>query len=167
MGDKAAMKAVFTQNYGAVCAVVNRMLRDKALSEDIAQEVFIKFWNKKNSISIESSIPSYLKKMAINEAISHIRKYKNKTLEQIPEHLEFKDSINLEDDLIGKETKAEVILAIDQLPPKCRLVFQLSRFEELSYREIAEKLDISIKTVENQMSKALKTLRNSLKNHLT
>lgn len=161
------MKALFVNNYGLVCSSINRVVQDKNLSEDIAQEVFIKFWNKSQQLNIETSITSYLRKMAINEAISYLRKKKRRPQEkELPEHFDFQEPQNIVNNLIGKETQIRINEAINQLPPKCRLVFQLSRFEELSYREIAEKLDISIKTVENQMSKALKFLRLVLKNQL-
>lgn len=166
--EKSAMKILFQQNYGLVCGVINRLVRNKATSEDIAQEVFIKFWNKRKEIQITSSLSAYLKRMAVNEAISHFRKIKNiKTTSDEVNDYDLTDQADIELELIGKETKAKITRAIDKLPPQCRLIFRLSRYEELSYKEIAAKLGLSIKTVENQISKALKILRVELKEHLT
>lgn len=135
--------------------------------EDLAQDVFLKLWEKRETILITTSFQAYLHRMAANEAISHLRRSKkwNEQLEidELPplSAAERSDSPSIEHEL-----RAHIRQAIDRLPERCRAVFLLSRYEELSYREIAEKLDISIKTVENQMGKALKIMREQLKEFL-
>ena len=164
--EKSALQELFNQQYMPVCNAIVRLVRDKALAQDLGQEVFIKFWEKRHQLEIKSSLPAYLRRMAINEAISHLRKYqKMRSEEFIPERYNA-TTISSEDVFIGAELKERVKVAIDTLPPRCRLIFQLSRFEELTYKEIAARLDLSVKTIENQMGKALRILRERLQSDL-
>ena len=162
--DQLALKQLFRECYKDVYAAILRLVKDHALSNDLAQNVFIRFWEKRQQLNITSSLSAYLRRMAINEAIAHLRKVKRlEPVEELPEKV---DQHTSEETLIGLELKDHINISIDRLPPKCKLIFKLSRFEELSYREIAEKLDISIKTVENQMGKALRLMREYLKEYL-
>lgn len=169
--DKTALQALFSKHYPQMCRTIYRFVSDKDQAEDLAQEVFIRIWQKREELAINTSFGAYLHKMAINEALSFIRKVKRRqekmdqlTENPIPSAYEASDG---EDLLIHKELKDHVTEAINALPPRCKTIFQLSRFEQLSYREISERLDISIKTVEHQMGKALKLLRVSLRQHLS
>lgn len=164
--DKSVLKAIFQQHYSPVCAAMYRYISDRNLVEDLAQNVFIRLWEKRQTINITSSLGAYLRRMAINEALGHLRKNKNVHLEEITPITPFKETATTEDEYLHKELQTQITEAIDALPPKCRRVFQLSRFEDLTYREIAEKLDISVKTVENQMGKALRVLRERMKRYL-
>ena len=163
--DKAVLRELFELHYNSICAAMFRYIKDRALVEDLAQNVFIRFWEKRQQIEINSSIAAYLRRMAINEALGHIRKQKYFE-EELDPNLNTKLDQSVEEQYLHGELQDNITKAIDSLPPKCRLVFQMSRYEELSYREIAERLEISIKTVENQMSKALKILRAKLKGYL-
>jgi RNA polymerase sigma-70 factor (ECF subfamily) len=103
--------------------------------------------------------------MAINEALGHLRK--NKVyIEELDPQTNKELAPDVEKQLLHSELENEIRAAIDNLPPRCRTVFQLSRFEELTYQEIADKMEISIKTVENQMGKALRVLREQLQQYL-
>lgn len=164
--DKSALKELFQENYTAVCKTIHRFIRDRNLVEDLAQDVFLRFWDKRNQINITSSLNAYLHRMAINEALAYIRRNKKYEQEEMTPNITSGMDDSAEDQYLQGELEANITNAINELPPKCRTVFQLSRFEELTYREIAEKLNISIKTVENQMGKALKILRLKLKNYL-
>ena len=104
--------------------------------------------------------------MAVNEALAYLRSNKRFQQEEFSMDVVTGEDASAEEQYLHSELQERVTAAIDSLPPKCRTIFQLSRFEELTYREIAERLDISVKTVENQMSKALKVLRVKLKNYL-
>jgi RNA polymerase sigma-70 factor (ECF subfamily) len=95
-----------------------------------------------------------------------LRKYKNVHIEEITPITPVKQTENTEEQYLHKELQEQITDAINTLPPKCRRVFQLSRFEDLTYREIATKLDVSVKTVENQMGKALRVLRERMKRYL-
>ncbi|MCB0643473.1 MAG: RNA polymerase sigma-70 factor [Phaeodactylibacter sp.] len=162
--DQTALKQLFRECYRDVYGAILRLVRDTALSNDLAQNVFVRFWEKRQKLEVTSSLSAYLRRMAINEAIAHLRKVKR--LEPVEEVPETGNAHTGEDTLIGMELQDNIHQAIDTLPPKCKLIFKLSRFEELSYREIAEQLELSVKTVENQMGKALRLLREQLKEYL-
>ncbi len=167
-GDQSALKTLFDAYYPTVCNTVFRMLKDRPTSEDVAQDVFIKLWEKREQLNITSSLGAYLRRFAINEAISHMRKHKKHQSESIDASMPvvslYQGAV---EQLYESEMQQKIAGAINELPPRCQVVFKLSRYEELSYKEIASKLDISVKTVENQMGKALKVLRISLKEFLT
>lgn len=159
------MEALFKTYFPLVCKSIYRLIPDMATAEDLAQEVFIKIWNRREQLN-EVYFKAYLHRAAVNMALDHIDKHKRRG----GPHLEIGPT---QEELPGpapvvhlKETKAKIQQAINQLPEKCREVFVLSRYEEMSYKEIAQALQISVKTVENQMITALKKLRVSLKEYL-
>lgn len=164
--DRSALRQMFDDHYEMVCRSIYRFVPDTSTAEDLAQDVFLRFWEKRHSIHISTSLPAYLRRMGINEGLGYIRR--NKRWE--PEAFEpgtvpgLDDSA--EDHYLQTELQENVTAAINGLPPKCRLVFQLSRYEELTYKEIADQLEISVKTVENQMGKALRVLREKLQGYL-
>ncbi|MCH2080891.1 MAG: RNA polymerase sigma-70 factor [Saprospiraceae bacterium] len=164
-GDQA-MKLLFGNYYGFICNVIFKVLPDKVLVEDIAQEVFYEVWRRKDRLKISTTISAYLKRAAINRTLNYIRDQKIKFDEEEKIDLAYSSAPKAQQQVEAKEMEQMINAAIDSLPERCRIVFALSRFEEMSYQEIADKLNISIKTVENQISKALKVLRIKLKNHL-
>ncbi len=165
--DKSALKQLFEEQYIPVCSTINRIIRDRATTEDLAQDLFIRFWNKVETLKIEGEIPPYLRRMAINEALGYLRRTKNKQTEEIqPYHHPSETAPDAESGYLYGELEGQIKMAMESLPPRCRQVFHLSRMEGKSYKEIAETLGISIKTVENQMGKALKILRERLKGYL-
>jgi RNA polymerase sigma-70 factor (ECF subfamily) len=131
------------------------------------QGTFYTLWKKKDSTEITTSIKSYLYTAVRNtclKRISHL-KVRNEYKENII-HLNNKNSNNTMDKIIGKELEEQIKDAIENLPEQCRLIFTLSRQSGFKYAEIAQHLEISPKTVENQMGKALKVLRQKLKSYL-
>ena len=164
--DRSALQLLFQQQYAMVCTVIRRYVVDPGLMEDLAQEVFVRFWEKRHQINVDSNLPAYLRRMAVNEALAHLRKKTRFAPDELPTHLPGHLSAPADEALLADDLKSAVRVAIDKLPPRCRAVFQLSRFEELTYAEIAERLDISVKTVENQMGKALRVLREELSSFL-
>lgn len=164
-GDKSALKALFELHYPGICQTIHRYVADRALVEDLAQEVFVRFWEKRQQITITVSVQAYLRRMAVNEALAWLRRHKHWEEELTPDMSAGLDH-SAEDQFMHGEMQRSIAEAIDTLPPKCRTVFQLSRFEELTYQEIADQMGISIKTVENQMGKALRLLRERLKAYL-
>ncbi|MCP3928324.1 MAG: RNA polymerase sigma-70 factor [Bacteroidetes bacterium] len=164
--NRDALKEIFEMYYSDLCQTTYRFIRDRNTVEDLTQEVFIRFWEKRHKLVINSSLKAYLHRMAINEALGYLRKNKRFTEEALSPQLSTETSASGEDQYLHNELRDNVAQAIDTLPPKCRTIFQLSRYEELTYREIAKKLDISVKTVENQMGKALKILRKKLRSYI-
>ena len=164
--DQSVLKSLFQEHYKSVCRSIYRLVKDKAAVEDIAQDVFIKFWEKRHKLNITSSVAAYLHRMGTNEAISYLRRKKHFESEDVIEYSVPNQLYTAEDEMLQSELQQNITTAINSLPPKCRAIFQLSRFEELSNKEIAAKLDISVKTVENQMGKALRVLRGKLRGYL-
>lgn len=152
----------FHKYYEPLCLHGLRYLRDRHQVEDLVQDLFHDLWKKRESLNIKSSLVGYLKTSVRNRIINHV---KSKRV-SFGEEDEMKDlSLNeasSQENLENVELEQYMHQAIESLPEKCRMIFAMSRFEELSYREIAEKLEISPKTVENQISKALKVLREHL-----
>jgi RNA polymerase sigma-70 factor (ECF subfamily) len=161
-GDHDALKILYEKEYVKVTHTIFRLANDLPLAQDLAQDVFIQFWNKKVNLKIKTTLSGYLHQMAINLALEHFRKEKrrrNLLVENfVPDH---QDQTS-DDPYSGKEMHEIIIAEIQKLPSKSGEVFMLSRFEGMTYQEIANSLGISIKTVENQMGKALKVLRKSL-----
>ncbi len=159
-GDEDAFEVIFKKYYGKLCAYANRFLFSKEDSEEVVQEVFVKFWERSESLNPSSSLAAYLYRSVYNTSLNQIKHekvkdaYKTYVLSIMSE-----SSNSLYDDEEQQERLELVLKAIDELPPRCSQIFKLSRFEGLKYQEIADHLGISLKTVEVQMGKALKTLR--------
>jgi RNA polymerase sigma-70 factor (ECF subfamily) len=143
--------------------VVYRVINDADYAEDIVQEIFTDIWRKRESINVQSSLRAYLRRASVNRSLNHIRKQRMKFDENEEAIIDIEsNTINGQQGMERDELEQRIHDCIDALPPKCKLVFSLSRFENMSYQEIADHLEISIKTVENQISKALRILRNSI-----
>ena len=159
---ETAIELIFRQHYRFLCKRIHRVIPDAQIAEDLAQEVFYELWKKRGAIKIKTSLKAYLLRAARNKALNYIRDQKIDFRNAPPkEHLASHNHSAIQQ-LAATELQSEIDRAIDSLPERCRLVFVLSRFEEMSYQQIADQLEISIKTVENQISKALKTLRAAL-----
>ncbi len=161
-----AIEVLFRNYYKYVCNVLYPVLKDKPVIEDIAQDVFYDLWRKKEKLEINTSLSAYLKRAAINKALNHIRDQRMKFDDYADVPLIKSPELNSQRKIEVQEMEMLVQNTINQLPERCRIIFSLSRYEQMSYREIAKQLDISVKTVENQISKALKELRIHLKPYL-
>ena len=156
------MEELFRRYYRYVAKSVYRIIPDATTAEDVTQEVFYELWRKRDRINITTSVSAYLRRSAVNRALNHLRKRKM-LQDDIEHHHHLKtDDLSAQRTLEYEEVEKQIQDAIDRLPNRCRLVFTLSRYEEKSYKEIAADLDISVKTVENQISKALRILRAEL-----
>ncbi len=165
-GDRPALRHIFDAHYEMVCQAIMRLVQDRSTSEDLAQEVFIRFWEKRAQIQIKTSLSAYLRRMAINEGLMYLRRQKRWETDELEAGREAGAEVSGEDVLLQDELGQRIRQAIQQLPPRCRAVFQLSRYEELTYKEIADQLGISVKTVEHQMGKALRVLKERLRAYL-
>ncbi len=162
-GEQATVKQVFYDYYPLLCQTIFRIIQDKDTSEDLAQNVFIRAWRKREQLVITTSLPGYLRKMAINEALYYLRRQSERMsiLNRHQPKVSAAPTTPLEE-MLRSETASQIVNTIQQVPPRCQAIFKLNREEGLSYREIAERLDIRPKTVENQIAKALRILRHSL-----
>jgi len=163
-GDEDAFKYFFDTYYDDLCNFVNGYLRDEKLSEDIVQDIFIYLWEKKDSLSSDCSIKSYLYSASKNKSLNYLRNAKNKN--RIAENFILQsDSVSNESAdqfLEFEELKKILCNAVEKLPPQCKTVYRLSRDGGLTYKEISEKMGIAVKTVENQMSIAIKKIKDIL-----
>ncbi len=155
---KEGLGALFDKYYDYLSGQVYYILKDVDESEDVIQELFMELWKKHEHLnSINSSLKSYLKRAAINRALNKIKKRKD--FFDYDAELELGKSIMQPNLTEISELEERIADGIAELPPRCKEVFVLSREHEKSYKEISIELNISIKTVENQISKALKILR--------
>lgn len=153
-----AFKSHFKSLHAYACSI----LREESAAEEIVQHVFYKLWEKRDKINITQSLTAYLYRAVYNESMNLIKH--NKVKDTYAGYVKYSNSKgeNVSEKIIADELETRIIEAVNSLPSKCRAIFQLSRFEELKYREIADKMQLSVKTVENQMGKALKILREKL-----
>lgn len=166
-GSQAAFEMLFKTYYRPLCAYAFSFLQDKDEAEEIVQSTFITFWDRRHSIEIESSLKAYLYRMVRNGCLNALRHTKVKQLhatEQIHSAEVSYESVS--QSVVAGELDERIQAALQALPEQCRLVFQLSRFEDLKYQEIASQLNISVKTVENHMGKALRIMRTQLREYL-
>ncbi|MBL4656724.1 MAG: RNA polymerase sigma-70 factor [Flavobacteriales bacterium] len=163
----AHLEKFFKQHYKALCFAANNILSDYAAAEDVVQDVFVNLLNKEDEIEINSSLKGYIFRSTINASLNYVKKNKN-TVPMETEILEVHHYSGdfSEDSLEQLELEESINQAINLLPPKCKAVFLLNRYEDMKYREVAEHLGVSVKTVENQMGKALRRLRNHLKPYI-
>ena len=166
-GDKNAFETIFKTYYSHLCAYANKFVADIDDSEEIVQEIFFQLWQKRDEINILTSFKSYLFRSVHNSCLNYI-KHKNIQQKHIEHTLyEQKDnSIEFTDSIETSELQNKIRMTIDKLPTERKKIFLMIRFDNLKYAEVAEKLNISIKTVENQMGSALKFMRNELKEYL-
>lgn len=159
-----AIEIIFKTYFTEMTRSANRMLQDENMAKDIVQEVFYKFWVNRDRLNIQSSLRGYLKRSSVNAALDYLRKKQNFKIVETEDILiqQAAKSESAIQTLEGDELQLKVNKSIQSLHPRCRTVFLLSRQEQLTYRQISEKLDISIKTVESHMSTALKQMRKML-----
>jgi len=166
-GNLTAFEMVFKTFYQPLCRYAYSFLNNKDEAEEVVQSTFIQVWEKRSSIEIQTSFKSYLYRMVRNACLNVIKHEKVKQM-----HVNYEMAYgevmreSVHETVTSNELETKISEAMLKLPEQCRIVFQLSRFEDLKYAEIAEQLQISVKTVENQMGKALKIMRENLKEYL-
>ncbi len=167
-GDTRALRRLFDRYYPGLVSVVYTYVNDEDTSKDIAQEVFVDLWSRRHTLHIEQSLGAYLHRAAINRALNHLKAQQRYQIYDDGTPWNYLPDTT-EQDLQWKarqdELEERLREAIEQLPEKCRVVFLLSRFERMTHRQIAEHLGISVKTIENQLLRAMRLLRQALEKH--
>jgi len=160
-GDRQAFEVLFRAHYRALCAFAVGYLKDTDKAEDQVQDLFFRLWLDRAKVNVTTSVKAYLYASVRNRCLNAVKSgAKVRALnEEVDDRLEVDE--RTEDE--HTERIARVQAAVESLPEERRKVFKLSRYEGLKYHEIAARLGISVKTVENQMGSALKTLRTELK----
>lgn len=164
--DLQAIEHLYNVDYKSLCNTANRIVNDWDTAQDVVQEVFIKLWKKRKELKIESTLRGYVFKAVINASLNYLENNKRILLfrEDITEeNISRLNAAAPSEQMEENELKARIEQALDRLPPRCKTIFILSKFEGMKYRQIAEHLNLSIKTVENQMGIALQKLREDLK----
>ncbi len=161
--DFKAYERLFRSYYQGLYGFAYTYLRDQVPAEEMAQEVLLYLWEKRLDISIKTTLKTYLYSAIKNKCLNYI-KYELPRNQQLEEsHLAFMTTNPEEDHEPDTRIKTYIQQAISQLPKKCQQIFVLSRYGGLTYEEIADEMEISVKTVENQMTIALRKLRESLR----
>ena len=164
-GDIEAFEQLFNDYCGQLCAHAYTLLHDADDAEEMVQNVFVNFWNKRATLTISGSPKSYLYKAVKNESLNFIKHKKVVDLHATgSQHITLAQA---QDPLVLTELQEKIDQVLAALPPERKKIFLMNRNEGLKYREIAVKLNISIKTVENQMGSALKFLRNQLVDYIS
>jgi len=155
---KEALGVLFDKYYDYLSGQLYYILKDVDETEDVIQELFMELWQKHEHLSnINSSLKNYLKRAAYNRALNKIKKRDN--FYDYDADLEMERSVGQPNLVEISELQNIISKSIEDLPPRCKEIFVLSRDADKTYREISEELEISVKTVENQIGKALKILR--------
>lgn len=168
--DEQAFELLFRRYYVRLCGFANKFIANTAESEEIVQEVFLNIWKKRDQLRLNSEIKPYLFKSVQNLCFNFIEHQKvidnyYAVIEEVYKNQA--EDFDTYETVLYNEFRNKAELAIESLPEQCRRIFRMSRQEGLKYTEIALKLEISVKTVETQMSRALSKLKTELKDYLT
>ncbi len=167
--DELAFELLFRRYYVRLCGFANKFIANTAESEEIVQEVFLNIWKKRDQLRLDNEIKPYLFKSVQNlcyNFIGHKKVVDNyySVIEVV--YKNHPEDFSTYESVLYNEFQSKAESAIQSLPNQCRVIFELSRDEGLKYAEIAEKLGISVKTVETQMSRALSKLKTELRDYL-
>jgi RNA polymerase sigma-70 factor, ECF subfamily len=162
-GDVGQFESLFRSSYVALVRYAKTMIKDHDTSEEIVQDLFFRLWKDREILKIESSLNGYLFRSVHNSCLHYIEH--EMVIKRYAEEIsyyqsEFQESPS--DILHYKELQSIVARILERLPERCGRIFYMSRFEGLKYNEIAEKLSVSVKTVESNMGRALKEFRKEL-----
>lgn len=160
------IEQAFRTHYQALYRYAFTMLKDEHGADEAVQNVFYKLWKNRDKLSVNQSVVSYLYRSVYNECLNTLKHEKVKQAYQAHAARTMEQIQSASEKLKLAELEKKLDEALRDLPEQCRTIFQMSRFEELKYLEIADRLGISVKTVENQMGKALRILRSKLSEFL-
>ncbi len=166
--DAVSFEKLFRSHFSGLCFFAQKYVKDSVTAKEIVQDAFINLWEKRETIDMDRPVKSYLTMIIHNKCSNHLRDNRKfdsfilnlENLIDVPEN-------DGTDSMVADELKTKIDAAIDELPEKCREIFMLNRYENQKYQEIATKLQISVKTVETQMSKALQHMRIRLADYIT
>ncbi|RKD85133.1 RNA polymerase sigma factor [Mangrovibacterium diazotrophicum] len=164
-GQEKAFDYIFRKYFKGLCAQANLYVHDLDHAQNIVQECFVKMWENRKDATKIANLSGYLSFMVRNRSIDHVRKFKRElVVESVGEDVGMTDSSDAV--LLSHEFEEKLVEALSMLPERCRVAFEYSRFEGLTYGEISQKMGISVKGVEALMSRSLKILRGELKDYL-
>jgi len=159
-GDEKSFRIFFEKYHSLVYKRFFFLVGDRIRAEELTQDIFINLWERRKELEAIDNWRAYLLQAATFKAIDERRK--RKSIIQYREDISLETSTETVEETAQNDRLEELEKQIDQLPERCQLVFRLHRFEQLSYKQIAQELGISVNTVENQIGKAIKILRKNL-----
>lgn len=166
-GNESAFDKVYLKYFKNLHTYAQNFTKDNDTAEEIIQNVFCRIWEKRHQLKTDGYLKSFLYRAVHNECINFLKHETVRSSFNVYHTNQMKHTeSDLSTEILASELEKQMHSAINELPDQCRLIFQMSRFEQLKYQQIAEQLHISIKTVENQMGKALKILRIKLADFL-
>lgn len=161
--DEHALTQLYKAHWQPLFLSAYHILKDKKACEDIVQEIFLQLWLRRQTLDVRESLKTYLSTAVRYQVFHHIRKASKKMVVQVSE--EVLQAESSDKDLLRKDLYGQVHKVVEELPERCRLIYHLSREEQLTHKEIAHRLNISIKTVENQLTIALRRVRHYLEEY--
>jgi RNA polymerase sigma-70 factor, ECF subfamily len=170
--DKNSFRSIFHEYYQPLYHLSQHYLEDKDEAKEVVQDAFLKLWEIRYNLNPDSNLRNFLFTLVKNNCLNILKRRQillkhHEKIRWIEMYYQYESLSRLGDDYLEfDELKDKIDLAIRNLPDHCRVVFEMSRFEELKNREIAEKLGVTQKTVEAHLTKALKILRSELKDYL-
>jgi len=173
-GEEQTYEYLFRQHYSRLCTYAFRYVERKDLAEEIVSETFLKLWVRRHELDIQGDVKAYLFQAVYKNSLHHLRQQKTekRVTDQLQQHHDQAHPIRLledyseRDSLILKELEGKIEQAVKNLPEQAQRVFTLKRYDGLKNREIADRLEISVKTVEMHMTRALLFLKAELKDYL-
>ena len=161
-GDRQAFEQVFDTCYESLCHYAYTLLRDRDEAEDTVQAMFVKLWELRSELEIKQTVRAYLFRAVYNQCMN--QREHRVVMKKHEDYQQYSSAGNAQlPEVFVHELEEKVRQAVDGLPPQCRTIFMMSRYEELHHNEIAERLTLSVNTVQNQVCKALKILREQLR----
>jgi len=157
-GDEQALTYLYKQHWQSLFLLAYQLLKDREACKDIVQELFTEFWQQAPRMELQTNLKAYLRASIRYKVFRYIQRNPNNAalFDQLEERIEHSSP---ESELAYKELQQVLDTLIDNLPEKCRVIFRMSREQQLSNKEIAARLNISVKTVENQITIAIRKLR--------
>jgi len=167
LNDESQFEQLYRMHFPGMIGFARLYVSDSSLAEEMVQNVFLKVWSRRSTVVLHTSVKSYLFRSVHNECLNYIKKMnvrENAHHEMASQEISYASDAS--ESLQALELKEKIQKVIQALPKQCAAVFRLSRNEQLTYAEIAQTLGISIKTVENQMGKALRILKSNLTEYI-
>jgi RNA polymerase sigma-70 factor (ECF subfamily) len=165
-GSQKAFERLFKDHFKSLHAYAYTFLKDDEQAEEVVQNVFCRVWEKRDQLKTDGSIKAYLYRAVHNESLNYLKHQKVRASFGVYYADEMEQNTGGDEPaskkLMAAELQRHIEKAMSELPEQCRIIFQLSRFEQLKYQQIADQMGLSIKTIENQMGKALRVMRQKL-----
>lgn len=161
-GDATAFDELVSRHQRAVLNIAWRYCADRAIAEDLAQEIFVKVWRARGSYEPSARFSTWLYRIAVNRCLNEIRSRPKGASLPVEETVEEREGARPDDDLDRAEVRQAVRRAVDELPPNQRMAVILSRFHELPYEEIAEAMAVSLEAVKSLLFRARENLKIAL-----